>query len=121
MILQVPFRHVLVDKGKMIFVLTITNQGYQVLVMYPCQMLSLQRSSENCCSGRKKNILRMITNCNSIYKNIKYFNLLFIRIMKRMVTEGGGGRPTQGNFTEILSLSYLIGGSLSGNVAHLVL
>jgi hypothetical protein len=44
MILQVPFRHVLVDKGEMVFVLTVANQGYQVLVVYPRQMLSLHCS-----------------------------------------------------------------------------
>jgi len=45
----------------------------------------------------------MITNCNSIYKNIKYFNLLFIRMMKRMVTQRG----RKGQYKETL-LHYVI-------------
>ena len=53
MILQIPFRHVFIDKGQMIFVLAIANQGYQVPMMYPCQVLSLQHNSENCSSEKK--------------------------------------------------------------------
>jgi hypothetical protein len=68
MILKVPFRHVLVNKGQMIFLLAVTNQRNQVLVMNPCQVLSLQYSFQNFCSDNLSRMYNKNGMCSFIYK-----------------------------------------------------